>query len=728
MPTIDELILRIEADAYQLKSELKSAESATKASASRMSSAFGGLKSSIANVGKSIANFRVGLGTLLGAGGLTALLKSAIDTGDELNKLSQKVGVSVESLSALRYAAELSDVSTQQLQAGLRGLANNMQQAAQGSDQAKEVFRALGIAVTDSAGNLRQTETVLMELMDAFAGMEDGMGKAALASEVFGRAGLELLPFLNQGRSGFEALRKEAERLGIVISGEAAQAAENFNDDLSRLKFAVEGFAQAIAKDALPMLNNITKAMTLAAEEGGILRSIWVGLGGLGQALFVGADTPIANINRDISKAKEQLADLQQMSQAPRALAHKALGVDTFSKDIEKAQAKIADLEKRRNDILNPVVKKKDAEQSAKKAAPKLRTADEISAAKDKAKNQQDAVLGLEREIATTKEATEVARVRFEIEKGAYKDFDAATKQRILGLAQQADAERKSIENTKEGKRKAEEKRKEQERLNEELKREAQAYTDQFDPVRKLQNEIMRLNELKEKGLLSDDIVIKGTLALNKEIDETKKKLNEASDEVTQFAIQAARNIESNLGDQLFNFMQGKFDSIGDGFKAMIDRMVADLLASQLSKMLFGDFGNTNQIGGFVGNLFGFGGSSAPSPGGAQLPVPFGGTADTASSGGFMSGISSFFGGFRANGGPVAANMPFIVGEKGAELFVPKVPGKVFSNKELGGLTGGNVTVSMNISTPDANSFSKSSGQIASQLGLAINRAVRRNT
>jgi len=74
-----------------------------------------------------------GLGVALSAAGLGAMVKSALDSADALNKLSQRMGITVESLSTLVPAAELSGVSAQTFETGLKKLATTMFEAATGS-------------------------------------------------------------------------------------------------------------------------------------------------------------------------------------------------------------------------------------------------------------------------------------------------------------------------------------------------------------------------------------------------------------------------------------------------------------------------------------------------------------------------------------------------------------------------------------------------------------------
>jgi len=193
---------------------------------------------------KSLTGFMSFAAIGTGIGVLANFTKQAIDTADQISKMSQKVGVSVESLSTLRYAAEISDLSMETFGTTLKKLSQNLFDVAHG--QGKDVaiaFSELGISATDSNGKLRATEEVLLQVADKFSAMTDGTEKTALAVKLFGRSGMELIPFLNQGKVGLQNLTDEAEKLGLKLDTETAQAAEKFNDSLKTLKESINGLA-----------------------------------------------------------------------------------------------------------------------------------------------------------------------------------------------------------------------------------------------------------------------------------------------------------------------------------------------------------------------------------------------------------------------------------------------------------------------------------------------------
>ncbi len=201
--------------------------------------------------------------------GITALVMPVARVGDEFFKLSQKTGVSVEALTALDYAAKLSDVSTEGMTKALQKLSVAMFDTQINGVEGSAALRALGVSATDVNGQIRPTEQVLLDLADKFSAMPDGADKAALAVKLFGKEGLAIIPFLNQGREGITALMEEAQRLGLVMSEDVARASEVFNDNLTRLSAIFEGVQRQIGAAVIPVLADFTEQVILAQGETG---------------------------------------------------------------------------------------------------------------------------------------------------------------------------------------------------------------------------------------------------------------------------------------------------------------------------------------------------------------------------------------------------------------------------------------------------------------------------
>ena len=200
----------------------------------------------------------IGAALVTAAAGFTVALKKTIDQADEFSKLSQKIGISVQSLSAFKLAAELAGTNFETLTKSIGRFARNISDASNALSTPLRAFEALDIAFENSDGSLRKVEDTLLDVADKFSMMEDGTKKAALAAELFGRGGFELIPFLNQGRDGIAAVTAEAEKLGIVFNTKTARAAEEFNDNLTRMKAAAQGIFISISNDLLPTMVDLS--------------------------------------------------------------------------------------------------------------------------------------------------------------------------------------------------------------------------------------------------------------------------------------------------------------------------------------------------------------------------------------------------------------------------------------------------------------------------------------
>ncbi|WP_240097684.1 phage tail protein [Thermomonas flagellata] len=245
----------------------------------------------LADAARSVNGVLAGLGVALSAAGLGAMVKSALESADALNKLSQRVGITVEALSTLVPAAELSGVSAQTFESGLKKLATAMLEAATGSEESARRFAALGVAFQDQDGTLRATDAVLLDLADRFQAMPDGAQKSALAVQLFGKSGAELIPFLNQGREGIAALTGEMQALGVQIGGQTAAQAEAFNDALAKIKLAATSIANRVIEAFLPAMNEMAGGMVESAKQGGALRAILDGVVLVLKTLALGAAT-----------------------------------------------------------------------------------------------------------------------------------------------------------------------------------------------------------------------------------------------------------------------------------------------------------------------------------------------------------------------------------------------------------------------------------------------------
>lgn len=210
------------------------------------------------------------LGVALAAAGTAAAagIKSAIDYADKLNDMNQRLGVSAEALSGWGYAAKQTGTDIDALGVGLKKLAKNMAEALDPKSTQGRLFEGLGVSVTDAAGKLRSVEEVLPEVASKFKALDNATLESAMAMDLFGKSGTDLLEFLNQGGDGLSEMRDRARELGIELDGDTLQAADAFNDGLADLRVAVDGLWTQVAADLLPDLVRLVGVFTDLTREG----------------------------------------------------------------------------------------------------------------------------------------------------------------------------------------------------------------------------------------------------------------------------------------------------------------------------------------------------------------------------------------------------------------------------------------------------------------------------
>jgi tape measure domain-containing protein len=211
----------------------------------------------------------------------------------------------------------------------------------------------------------------------------------------------------------------------------------------------------------------------------------------------------------------------------------------------------------------------------------------------------------------------------------------------------------------------------------------------------KLEHErsLRRIADLGLESEQSQDLIEKENEVYKKRLEEAAANSKETADHVTEFWKEAARNIQDAFSDLFFDVMQGEFDNLEKSFKRTIDRMVANLLAAQLTDSLFGaDFGKSGKVGD--GSIIGKAGDW----------------------------LGDLFGGFFAEGGMPPMGKVSVVGERGPELFVPKSAGTIIPNNQI---KQGNTQVNVTVYAKDLGSFRHSETQIAAQMQRALNRGRR---
>lgn len=182
--------------------------------------------------------------------------------GDEVAKMAKRTGWSTEALSEMRYAAKLSGTSIESLEKGMKRMSSTIEDAKDGLSTTTIAFDKLGLSIEDVKA--MSPEEQFWAIANALAEVEHEGTRAALAQDMFGRAGTELLPMLAAGTEGIADMRQEAHDLGLVFTEEASVACEDFQDAITKLKEALAGLGAEIIDDLIPVLENyIEKAIEI---------------------------------------------------------------------------------------------------------------------------------------------------------------------------------------------------------------------------------------------------------------------------------------------------------------------------------------------------------------------------------------------------------------------------------------------------------------------------------
>ena len=212
-------------------------------------------------VGKGLA---VGTAAVAGfSAAASAALGSAVsktaDFGDHIDKMSQKLGFSTESFQKWDYVLQLSGVSIDNMQGGIKTLTNKLDDAKNGRKSAIASFERIGLSMEELQGMSR--EDIFGAAIKQLQGMEDSTERAALANDLFGRSGQELTPLLNQSADATAELMTQAERYGMIMSEEAVKASAAFNDSVTTMQMTITGLKNSLMAEFLPSVTQITDGL-----------------------------------------------------------------------------------------------------------------------------------------------------------------------------------------------------------------------------------------------------------------------------------------------------------------------------------------------------------------------------------------------------------------------------------------------------------------------------------
>lgn len=243
-----------------------------------------------AEVGKVALEATAAAAAAIGAAAIAAgkklwdMSKETAAMGDEIDKNSQKVGLSVEAYQKWDYAMKISGTEMSAATTGLKTLTNKFDDAKNGSKSAVAQFERLGLSMDEISGLSREElfETVVKSIQN----VTDETEKAAIANDFFGKSGQDLMPMFNMTEDELDGLMNKAEEYGMVMSEEGVKASAEFQDSLTTLEGTFTGFKNSITTELLPSLTMVTDGLAsllngdesageqIAAGFSGIIQSL----------------------------------------------------------------------------------------------------------------------------------------------------------------------------------------------------------------------------------------------------------------------------------------------------------------------------------------------------------------------------------------------------------------------------------------------------------------------
>lgn len=613
------------------------------------------------------------LGVYFSADLFVSWVKGSIDAADALFDLSERTGVATDSLSKLQYAAKLSDVTTEEFGTNLIKLNRSIAEAARGTGEAEKAFQAMGISVKDASGNIRGTEQILVDIADKFSQYADGANKTALATALFGRSGASMITFLNNGREGLAAMGRELERLGGVVMPDAARRANEFNDNLERIKVSASAVGLEIGNALLPYLNELANQFLLARKQGlSFLDMLSLGL----TEPFGNIQETIASIDREYKKL---LATGEQDTLFGKSLARQG----AYLKELAQIQA----LARANGDMSDQISRRMESEARAANRTGKSDAPALLEDKKVKPAVNEEVIRLLERQALA-------------VQKLAMSDEELAVAEIFLAGAsvQQLEASQRLADALTKQRAEQEDLKSQTEAALDLYREYKTLYEETASPVQKLADEEARLLALRER-LIAAGYEVK---AVEEMIAEARMNAydklfpSETADQLAQL-----RDIAQQFGSAIGTAFEDAIIS-GSNLRDVLKSLEQDIIRIVTRQLV------TKPLEKAITDIIN---PAVTTPGGNA----------------FSNFLSSIFGA-RAEGGPVLGGGTYLVGEKGPELFVPKSSGTIIPNEVSVKPMSSSVT-NINIrvnGVQGADDLRRSASQIASAAALAVERG-RRN-
>ncbi len=238
-----------------------------------------GIGKALGKVVKSLLSFKVALIGVAGIAGMGLMIKSSIQVIDKLGKVSSKLGVTSQELQRFRFAAKLAGVEETALDMGLQRFIRRVGEAAQGTGEAKDALKKMGVQLTNSNGSVRSATDLLGQVANALQKTKDPAERLRLAFKLFDSEGVAMVNMLKGGKKALNATMMEADKLGFVLSDKVVAASQRVNDAFFKMTQALAGVKNNLTGALAPALERMGNWWTeFATQFSTTIQPLWIWL------------------------------------------------------------------------------------------------------------------------------------------------------------------------------------------------------------------------------------------------------------------------------------------------------------------------------------------------------------------------------------------------------------------------------------------------------------------
>lgn len=217
-------------------------------------------------------------GIIAFAGVITGVVFSVSKLGDSIDKGSQKMNMSAEQYQKWAYAMELSGSSIEELREGYNQMSGQISQAVNGTKESQKAFQRLGVNLKDANGNLRSTGDIFEDVVVSLQNMDNATERTALAYKLFGESVSKLNPLLNNNANLLREVVRTQNALGSQMSDNLVAESAKFQDAITTLGQAWQGFTNLLGETFLPIIQKIVVWITVAIAKITILLRVLFGI------------------------------------------------------------------------------------------------------------------------------------------------------------------------------------------------------------------------------------------------------------------------------------------------------------------------------------------------------------------------------------------------------------------------------------------------------------------